>query len=990
MAFGFQYSSRDEGSNTSLEAGQTSRFGLLVSPSTYRPSYSGGTYRSIGIKKTTQSTPSRWLAPSKTDCSITSSEASIKRNVPSNSEIDSKSTANESSNTTTSRASTNIAKISSTPSPSKPIYTSNYISSPSSLANKIYPKFPNKIQMNSVASKSLHTNNSQVLSYKNKSARDKKSSESSTEFLLAKEISPTAASMNNTDSSTSDSNEEQQHCDEMIEVTVCTRGTSPNFCSSTNFSRCRRAEIAKTIEKVILRQKHKAIGEDKGIQSEQMDDIPKYRCFSSSRASTPWQSYLDPKYNSSYSRYNSNPSSISSYSSSKYTSLNKNNSNEKNSSEPHTAICRNIDKITSDKYKETALKYRDNSVSKSPSVSRSSSVSVHSKSKSDSSKSKSKSPPDILQRNSSSSSSSVSPPKQRTLNDKILTSTAPLKSDSPSKMISVAASSLTANPNGKWANKDFRKSALNMGPSDRPRKHHHNLSNLNTVDKEKYRKIPQKQSKIQISSQRTERSPSVSSETNYSSSSYADDVAKNSIKLKISAAPVNMHQDKSMTNELIHTNDESIAFNCNCELMPNPVLEFQNNDSCANAVHNNDDNNNNNSKEAIISQAFNSITKHFNVECHQNLNITNNSNNNNETSKININKKLNEDILNDCETTISISNGSRYSADESSWINSLIITNEQLADKKFENLLNTDNNINNEIMRKKCSEQQSAELTLWLNETSENNDDTEAEDITLNQSDNDKTDNLEMERTFPWWISADEKTTSTTSDGMRYRITHIQSGERAWWLDEDTEESVNDILEAAVSNENISTSNFSVRNNTESNDQTLWLYPDNDNNNNNQACEDVVKSENKIELDEDGQEIDFWATINETSATNNNSKNRVHASGSISNNCTQDINANCISLEHRVSPEGVENFGDSSKLEKHLSVYDNDDTADVERIFGDLFISRHKNIDDILGRACHAFNTTTLDPGTENQKNQQISIENDNNMITTHHTEAER
>ncbi|XP_066260324.1 FH1/FH2 domain-containing protein 3 [Euwallacea similis] len=90
---------------------------------------------------------------------------------------------------------------------------------------------------------------------------------------------------------------------EMETVKVCTRGTSPTLGTPTppTFLRSRRIEFAKTIEKTISRAK--TVPEnmvDKEIQSDRMDDSTKSSRFAgASRISaTPWTNFLDMKFTS--------------------------------------------------------------------------------------------------------------------------------------------------------------------------------------------------------------------------------------------------------------------------------------------------------------------------------------------------------------------------------------------------------------------------------------------------------------------------------------------------------------------------------------------------------------------------------------------------------------------------------------------------------------------------------------------------------------------
>ncbi|KAK9886772.1 hypothetical protein WA026_018425, partial [Henosepilachna vigintioctopunctata] len=87
---------------------------------------------------------------------------------------------------------------------------------------------------------------------------------------------------------------------EMESVNVITRPTSPTPTRSTSLLKSRRIEIAKTIEKQILRPKYRGPSIDKATQSDRLDDTTKNSKYAgASRISaTPWNSILDMKFSS--------------------------------------------------------------------------------------------------------------------------------------------------------------------------------------------------------------------------------------------------------------------------------------------------------------------------------------------------------------------------------------------------------------------------------------------------------------------------------------------------------------------------------------------------------------------------------------------------------------------------------------------------------------------------------------------------------------------
>ncbi|XP_059614481.1 FH1/FH2 domain-containing protein 3 isoform X3 [Phlebotomus argentipes] len=209
----------------------------------------------------------------------------------------------------------------------------------------------------------------------------------------------------------------------MVQVTMITRATSPNPQSSGgNYLKTRR-EVAKTTEKTIERPLKRPLMLDKEIQSDRLDDPTRNVRVSATKvtSSVPWTSYLDTKY------------SPSSGSSSRYSTSNSVSPSKSSASTS-----------TKEKSEESDKKVKKSSSSKSPSSEKSKTSSAKS--------SKSKSP---------ESSKSLPPP-------------VPGKAESPTK----AAQSCL-----KWANKDFRKSALNMGPSDQPRKSRSSSSPVDSGDR---------------------------------------------------------------------------------------------------------------------------------------------------------------------------------------------------------------------------------------------------------------------------------------------------------------------------------------------------------------------------------------------------------------------------------------------------------------------------------------------------------------------------
>jgi FH1/FH2 domain-containing protein 3 len=205
----------------------------------------------------------------------------------------------------------------------------------------------------------------------------------------------------------------------MIQVTTITRGTSPNPPGSSSSLRVRRIEYAKTIEKVRQRPLQAPPMIDKSTQSDRMDD--------STRTSRYGITSRTP-----YSPYSPSPTSYSSRYTPRY---------NRETTETVETDKSDSDRMSqkSDKFNFSLPKSKETSPVKSD-TSRSSSIAT---SPSPSRISVAK---DRARLSSSKTPESVRPPQS------------PTKSESP-KIAAV-----------KGSNKDFRKSALNMGPTDRVRR----------------------------------------------------------------------------------------------------------------------------------------------------------------------------------------------------------------------------------------------------------------------------------------------------------------------------------------------------------------------------------------------------------------------------------------------------------------------------------------------------------------------------------------
>ncbi|XP_035787871.1 mucin-5AC-like [Anopheles albimanus] len=255
-----------------------------------------------------------------------------------------------------------------------------------------------------------------------------------------------SSSSDGTSTSTSSSSSEEESSTEetessvepepkiFIEVTLVTRGTSPTPPGATPLIRARRAEMCKTIEKTIQKQLLPVQTADKQIQSDRLDDSTRYlrynqpssRSWSPMLASSPTLGYT--RYSSASSRYSRDSPSLS--------------------REP--SVCSTKSEAT------TVSSPSDSKPALSTLAARVKELSLSKSSSARSTPSRS-SPSAAV-----SGGAAAAPAKPRV--------TSPQKQKSPEKPPPGPTKDATS-PVKSVANKDFRKSALNMGPApDRPRK----------------------------------------------------------------------------------------------------------------------------------------------------------------------------------------------------------------------------------------------------------------------------------------------------------------------------------------------------------------------------------------------------------------------------------------------------------------------------------------------------------------------------------------
>lgn len=825
------------------------------------------------------------------------------------------------------------------PSPAEPRYYGTTSSGYSSGYNRLYPRANGSSYGTKYGGRSSGT----ALSYltasdasarctSQRTKRDKSSKDSPKENSREPESlqdDSLSTSIDESSISTDTTSTTTQDCDKMIEICVTTRGTSPNPPSSSTYLRSRRSDNAKTIEKTIKRSVHKPVSVDKEIQSDRMDDSTKYSRFTTSRI-TPW-SYVDNKFNASgYSRFGNATTNGTS-------SKTNSTKNEK-------------DKSDTDSEKKSPSK---SSQSQSSSLSRSSSVKSNSKTKSSpDSRSSVESKSKTCLKQQGASSKSKSPEISRTLPPQ------PPKSESPSKTVSSSTGSF------KWTNKDFRKSALNVGQSDRPRK-----SRTASVESDQENCI--EKTNLNMSSRR---SPSAGSEVSYSSTtvtSTSEDDTKQQSKITSPSLSQSVCYDDDVPKNILRTeSSRTVPSHIQTDLSQNETSSK------------------NDESKSFLIRALGPVTNLFKSKTAQSLAQSPlpvrqdiiYSDDNNSTS-------ISENISQDTDSVCPATKANIQTDDPNWWTNNTNTNNDQ-----------SDFGSN---MKYKLRHIDSGEIAWWMtdNDNDENDDDTVAEDITLNQSET-------SERTEPisekfkirhvesgekaWWLTND--TSEETNDVIKndvanhinvdendpltvkhkYQIAHIQSGERAWWLNEDEgdKQTVNNNkmynIRHVESGEkawwmngcdesNDSTSYNQLNNSTKHHqDEQRRTNQDNSNNllkNTSPIIKTEIQKEYKIRHIESGERA-WWMTSENNDDTDCDEVDHLNINAMKNCSLTCDISP----LGDRASPEGLEDTtkGRSSPY-NHLA----NGSGRVKNL-KKLFISKHTNIDEILGSSCHPLSPVLL------------------------------
>lgn len=641
---------------------------------------------------------------------------------------------------------------------------------------------------------------------------------------------------------------------EMVTITVVNRGTSPTqMTQPTNFLRSRRLDIAKTVEKQIIRPKtpiHTMV--DKEMQSDRMDDSTKSSRFvgASRISSTPWSSFLDMKFSSPSAKQKNSKSDNSSKTDESCESPKTLSRTSSNKSAHHSCTPK-------EKIKE----------------------------------SKSASPP----------KSKIATPKQVT-DKKLLPPQIP-KSESTSKSNSLHSINS--------ANKDFRKSVLNMNPEGKSSKKLGRRSNsassadsdANDPDatdvSENLATCKSYHSKIQNDSLNRRSPSSEPSITSATTSGSEDDTKTKKHKKKLhSAASSRTSINVSSADELPNdkrpkppqsprtkTEGEAKSFLMRALAPVTSLFKVKQSGSAekVNWMDPSSESNNENSNEPINILSPN-ITKA--IEPIPAKIIIHRVESGEKPWWLQENENANQD---ECQNQEDVSYNN----------NSCNLNENSYQESKSE--LKTPSNY-------KIAPQKSGELAWWLDESAEIPEGVETypnwvkEDGTtedgrviykIRKYDSDESS---------WWLSASDKTNTDSNKNKPVQITnpeyldshklrHIDSGERAWWMNSSENVSEQDKNQDQYQDVKANKSKYPISR-QDSGERAWWLEHDNDN------------------------QHDEYS------------------------------NENLPPLGDRASPEGLEMPKDE---EGRQSPYDNVPSTYRKNKPPSLFISKHTNIDDILG-----------------------------------------
>lgn len=280
-------------------------------------------------------------------------------------------------------------------------------------------------------------------------------------------------------------------------------------------------------------------------------------------------------------------------------------------------------------------------------------------------------------------------------------------------------------------------------------------------------------------------------------------------------------------------------------------------------------------------------------------------------------------------------------------------------------------------MKNKLRHIDSGELPWWLTET---DDVTMADDITLNQSETEPDVSL-VEGGSEWlantsggagagaagvdnvWQMHNDDNTMYLSPSIEaklaeptaplYKISHIKSGERAWWMDDnnntvnsDSKDELPYVADVELAN-SVAPHSLAIETDERSSymmssDDSRWKYP--------------IKYVNMQDQD---LEQPWWMKTEESSEVAPPIiENRQSVKSPF--NPINNIEYDPMPLGDRASPEGLEDLHSKHRLSASYSFPVANEPSAPKNI-KKLYISRFENVDDLLGGSCHTLSPMLLD-----------------------------
>lgn len=755
--------------------------------------------------------------------------------------------------------------------------------------------------------------------------------------------------------------------EETTNIAVVTRGTSPTPPNTTpaNYVRPRRVDNAKTIEKTIQRSVKRPTCVDKEIQSDRLDDTSKYSRFKSSRIAS-WTSFLDNRPGTSHS---APASDITNNTLTQYGASAKPSTNTINNAKSSNLVKSD----STDSVKKIKPKTSSSLSSKSVSKCTTKSEKIKSESKAKSL--------------TSTKSNSISSKQKSPENTRSLPPQAP-KGDSPGKTIG------STGENPKWTNKDFRKSALNIGPTDRPRKSRASSESETENHLETL---------ASIVTQHNERSPSSSSSEigNVCVLTITDsEDSTKSVKVKSSPSLSLLQANKSSSKSAPQNELPPLKQNKSCDqshimctnLDQSASSTSQKNISVAKSLSDG---------KSIFARAIGPVTN----------TLFKSKSQSSSSSQLQQVQQLQDTSYNDDNNSTSISESLELDT-ESVFLSTKYNVQSSENDNNFESSCHSSEQSNlkqqkmqpisqhfGTIATHKLRHIDSGDLSSWWcndNDDDDEKNDTIASDITLNQtnlSESESTKSLNQislneseenawrrsnkslkDNSFlknvmtrepsvsklenrEYRVDIDCKSNSTDSILNSknvpiappppyppiYFIKHNESGEKEWWLNSDSIKSENENNNNHASNKSISSKSISEKISQWFGGQT----PPKDAHSNSESSMPLRKY--RIRHNESGEKA-WWMHDDKTEELNlNDNENNDDDQKFIKRNDVDEP-----PLGDRASPEGLEDTSNKSRN----SPYNNKDRV---KNMKKLFVSRHTNIDDLLGGSCHPLSPLLLD-----------------------------